>query len=273
VAPGTVLAEESSDGRTFRVPQGDRLLVVFQGCKGGPDYQPAEGGGPLFRDRAQGRNPGGATSGFLAVSLGTTTVTAVRDAPCLHVPNGCAITAQIWQITVEVVPPEPCSITGPTTAVGGSTVKLNGRAGAGAQVRVSFRPYGGEVFVVRRVLTADADGFFSTTYAALVDQRWFASADGGCTTTAGLTQVTPVVVVPATVTRGSSVSVLVRGFAGQEVRLYALRAGGTYRLVRVGRLDGQAGYRTSYIADVDHRFYALTGPNARRGPAVLVQTR
>lgn len=272
LAPGYVLAEERSDGQTIRVPQGDRLLVLFEGCKqGGVDYQPAEGGGPLFRDRASGRNPGGATSEFLAVSLGTTTVTAVRDAPCLHVPNGCAITAQVWQITVEVVPAQPCSMTGPATAVGGSTVRLNGRVGAGDQVRVWFRPYGGTAFVVRRVLTAGPDGFFSTTYAALVDQRWFATADRGCTTPAGLTQVSPAVVAPALVKRGSNVSLQVRGFAGQEVRLYALRAGGVYRLVRVGRLDGQASYRTAYVADVDHRFYALTGPNARRSPAILIR--
>jgi hypothetical protein len=272
-SPDIVFVEEGQDGQTVRVRRGQQVEVVFYGCKnGGADYQPARSDGPLFRESAFAANPGPADSWFRAVSVGTTTVTATVDAPCLHQPNGCAVAARVWQVTVDVVE-EACHLSGPGSVVVGSTAGLSGQVAAGAAVQVWFKAYGAAGYVVRRQLTAGSDGVFTTTFVPVVDHRWYATTDSGCTTAAGLTLVTPTVSGPRYVSRGATVPVLVRGFAGQAVALYARRPGGEYRLARTGRLDAGGTFRTSFIADVDHRYYALTGPNHRTSPAALTQIR
>ena len=273
VASGTVLVEERQDGATVRVERGQRLYVVFEGCRDGEvDYQPAEGGGPLYRERAHAKNPGGAVAEFVALSTGTTQVHAVLDGPCLHRPNGCAVIARVWQVTVEVVEPPVCGMTGPAWVRVGAPTRLAGQVDPHATVQVWFRAYGASAYVARRQLTAAADGRFETSFAPVVDHRWYATS-GSCTTTAGLTRIEPTASGPVLVPRGATVPVVVRGFAGQPVSLYARRYGGQYRLARTGRLDASGTFRTSFVADVDHRYYVRTGPDGRTSLPGLTQVR
>jgi hypothetical protein len=274
IGPQTVLVEEGHNGRTVQVPLGWKVYVAFSGCKdSGVDYQPAMGGGPLFRESVSADNPGGATSTFRAMSRGTTTITTNLDAPCLHEPNGCSVVATVWQVTVEVVEPRYCELTGPQVVLPGTTVQLTGRVDAGATVRIWFQAGGSGDYAVRRTLTAGPDGSVATTYTAVADQRWYATADGGCTTPTGQTRVFPTVTGPPTAAAGATVRVVVRGPAGQSVRLYMREPGGEFVLRRIGQLDANGYFRTSYVARTDERYFARTGPDNRDSPRALTQVR
>ena len=264
-SPDTVVVDESADGRTIRVQRGQRIQVAFSGCKqGGVDYQPAVGGGPLFRESASGTNPGGAVSWFRAMAVGTTTVTAVLDAECLHRSDGCAVVARVWQVTIEVV--ASCALIGPSTARSGGVAQLSGRADPNASVQVWFRQRGASEFVVRRELTADVNGAYLTSFVANDDYRWYATS-GSCTTATGLTQVTSWIQGPRYVARGSVVPLEVHGPANASVAVYLRPPGGTFRLARTGRLDSNGTFRTSYVARTDQRYYAVTGPDGRASTA------
>ncbi len=257
---------DADDGRTVQVDRGDTVAVVFAGCRGGFDLRPAVATGPLSRYRARGSNPGGASAIFATSATGTATISSTTDDPCAHLAMPCLAPQRSWHVTVQVT--EPCRLTGPADVPAGTDAFLTGRFTPGATVRVAFRPYGGSAFTTRRTLTADAYGFVQTSYRAVVDQRWYATGDG-CTSAAGLTRVTPTVSGPATVRRGASVPVVVRGPAGAAVQMWFRSAGGAYALRRSGRLDAAGTYRTSYVADADQRYYAVTGPDRRVSPPAL----
>lgn len=273
LAPGGgVLLEESSDGRTITVERGTRIHVVFGGCRAGADYRAPMADDLLFREGAGSDNPGGATAVFLASRSGSGIIWTTTDAPCLHGSPPCAFPAQVWTVSVQVV--EPCTppqVTGPAAVGAGGTAALSGTAAPGSVVHLWFRPYGGTEFTVRRSLTTGSDGTYRTTFRPLVDHRWYAAQHPGCQSSPGLTRVVPRVVVSASVRRGERVPLAVLGPAGQAVGLWAYRSGDRFRLVRSGRLDSSGRWSTSFLATVDHRFYASTGPDGRRSPAVLTQ--
>lgn len=257
--PGTL--SDGDDGRTVTVARGDVVVVAFPGCTG-VDYQPATAEGPLRRYRASGGNPGAARSIFSAATTGTATVTAESDAACLHTSPACAMAQRAWRVTVQVV--EPCVLTADPTTGAGTDVTMYGRFAPGATVQVWFRPYGGTSFTARRTLTADQGGRVQTSYRALADQRWYATSSQGCTTAVGLTRAVPWIDGPVEVRRGTTVRLVVHGPAGQPVQVWFLRAGQGWVLRRSGRLDAAGVYPTSYLGDVDHRWYAVTGPDHRR---------
>ena len=275
VGPSTLLLEEQSDGGSYQVQRGWRVAVMFPGCKRtGSDYQPAVVSGPLDAESVNAANPGGASALFRATANGAATATAVLDAPCLHEPSGCPVPQHTWQATVQVVEPRACELTGPVlnAVLPGETVRLQGRVDPGAAVTVWFHELGTQGWTARRWLTAGSDGTFTTSYRGIDDQRWYATA-GDCTTAAGLTRIQPTVGGPPYVHRSATVPVVVRGPAGQPVQLYARRPGGDFRLIRTGRLDAFGTYRTSYVAEVDLRYYARTGPDGRRTFVALTQVR
>jgi hypothetical protein len=265
-----VALTEADNGRTIQVNRGDAVGVFFPGCHGF-DYRPAVSTAPLHRYRAHGSNPGGAAAVFSTPTTGTATITSTTDGSCFHASPACAAPQQQWQVTVQVV--EPCSLDGLASVRAGSETQLVGRFRPAATVQIWFRPYGGTTFTVRRTLTADGDGWVYTSFRSVVDQRWYATSDQGCTSTPGLTQVTPYITGPASVRRGATVPVVVHGPAGATVSAWFQRAGGSYALRRTGRLDANGRYSTSYVGDADYRYYAVTGPDRRTTTAVLTTAR
>ncbi|MCU1692560.1 MAG: hypothetical protein JWM64_1651 [Frankiales bacterium] len=171
------------------------------------------------------------------------------------------------------------ALTGPATARPGATVPLQGRAAPGERVEVLFRRTGtGTPFVpgwvVRRTLTAGADGSFRTSYAAAGDEDVYASA-GRCSSRPTTVRVLPTVSGPATVRRGTTVSLTVRGPAAAPVRVLFHAAGTSgYTVRRTGTLDARGTLRVTYRADVDQRWYAVVGggATARTSPAGLTRT-
>ena len=267
---GATVLTEADDGRTVQVDQGDAVGVFFVGCGSGFDLQPATATGPLQRYRVRAHNPGGASAVFSANATGTATLTATSDAGCLHSAPACAAAQRQWQVTVQVV--ESCRLAGPAVVPAGSDAQLTGRFRPGSTVQVWFRPYGGATFTARRTLTADASGGVFTSYRALTDQRWYATS-GGCTSPPGLTRVTPSVDGPATASRGAVVPIVVRGPAGAAVTVWFAGVSGGFAPRRTGRLDAAGVFRTSYLADVEHRYYAVTGPDRRTTTTVLTRVR
>jgi hypothetical protein len=266
-ATNALVLTEASDGTTVQVPRGQPVLVSFPGCSG-LDLAPPDGGGPLYRYRVRASNPGGLTAVYRAMALGTTTLTSRNDPPCSHDANPCPTAVRSWSVTIQVV--EPCALAGPQQVRSGSAVPLTGTAAPGATVQIWFRQRGATQFVVRRTLTAGSDGTFTAQYTANDDYRYYAST-GDCTTAPGLTAVTPWVTGPAYAARGSAVPITVRGPAGASVALYMRRAGGEFQLARTGRLSSAGGWRTSYVATADERYYAVTGPDRRATDWVLTQ--
>lgn len=270
--PGAVVVQESDRGRTISVRQGDSIRVYLGGsCPAGGGYQPAVATGPLYREGVDAYQPGAMFAAFRAVGTGSTTITATTDAPCLHTSPGCAIPQQLWSVTVEIAP-AGCTLTGPADRPSGSEVALRGTGAPGATAQVWFRQRGTTDFVVRRTVTVRPDGTYLVLYAGNDDYRYYATV-GDCTTPAGLTHVTSWATGPRYAARGSVVPVTVHGPAGAVVALYLRRAGGEFHLARTGHLDGAGVWRTSYVALVDQRYYAVTGPDGRRTAGVLTQVR
>jgi hypothetical protein len=265
-----VALTEADNGRTVQVTRGDVVGVFFPGCNGF-DFRPAVATAPLHRYRAHGHNPGGAAAVFNTPTTGTATITSTTDAPCFHSAPACAAPQQQWQVTVQVV--EPCRLDGLANVPAGSQTQLVGRFTPNANVQIWFRPYGGAAFAVRRTMTADGNGDVFTSFRSTVDQRWYATTDQSCTTAAGLTQVSPYVSGPTSVRRGTTVPVAVHGPAGASVGVWFKRAGGQYSLRRTGRLDGNGGFGTSYVADADYAYYAVTGPDRRTTAPQLTTAR
>ncbi|GAC1611199.1 MAG: hypothetical protein NVS3B26_22500 [Mycobacteriales bacterium] len=268
---GAVVLTDADNGRTVQVYRGEDVGVFFAGCTGGPDLRPAVATAPLLRYRAQGYNPGAASAVFTASATGTATITSTTDAPCLHTAPACAPPQQQWQATINVV--EHCEIVGAARGPAGTEAGLYGRFAPGATVQIWFRPYGATTFTARRTLIADPNGNVLTSYRAVTDQRWYATSSQGCTSAAGLTQVTPRVSGPASATRGTVVPVTVIGPAGATVQVWFNNPGKPYVLRRTGRLDANGVYKTSYVADVDHRYYAVTGPGQRVTAVELTTVR
>jgi hypothetical protein len=267
---GAVALTDADNGRTIQVSRGDRVGVFFPGCRGF-DFRPAVATGVLHRYRAHGSNPGGTSAVFSAVFPGTATITSTTDAPCFHTAPACAAPQEQWQVTVQVV--EPCRLDGMASVPIGGETQLVGQFKPGATVQIWFRPYGGTTFVARRMLTADPNGWVYTSFRSLVDQRWYATSDQGCTSAPGLTQVRPYVAGPTSVRRGAAVPLVVHGLAGAPVEVWFRRGSGSYSLRRTGHLDAAGTYRTSYVADADYTYYAVMGRDRRTSDQVLTTAR
>jgi hypothetical protein len=154
-----------------------------------------------------------------------------------------------------------------------TTALLTGRVAPDADVQIWFRQRGASQFVVRRHLKAGTDGAIATNFLANDDYRWYATT-GTCTSRPGLMQVSSWTTGPRYATRGSVVTIEVHGPAGAAVALYMREPGGTFHLARTGSLNQLATFRTSYVARVDERYYAVTGPDGRASTAgVLTQVR
>lgn len=160
----------------------------------------------------------------------------------------------------------------PDSVPTGSTVTVSGSTADPGTVRVLFRKRGQSRFSVRRTLTPDGDGRFSTRYVADDDYRLYAETDRS-RSPLELVVARPVVEAPATVRPGSAVPVTVRAAAGTVVSLSFRRQGqSTFSVRRTGTTDSGGRFRTTFRADADHRSYAEER-DGQRSDAVLTQLR
>lgn len=182
--------------------------------------------------------------------------------------------ARTVRITVDSRPADcagAVSVSGPGVTRAGSAVTLDGSSDVPGEVTVLFRKRGESQFVARRLLRPDAWGRFSTTYVANDDYRYYATASG-CASPIALTTVNPAVEAPARAARFAPVSLTVRSVPDVLVQVYFRRAGSTtFELRRTGRTSASGIYRTQYVSAVDHRYYAVTGPNGRVSNVGLTQ--
>lgn len=154
----------------------------------------------------------------------------------------------------------------------GTAVAVHGASSDTATVSIAFRKRGQSNFSVRRELQPSGDtNSFATVFAADDDYRLYAS-NGRCDSQPLLVQVQPVIRGPATVRRQSTVQLLVRAPAGVAVKVYFRRSDWTgFAARRTGTADASGRYVTTYVADADYRYYAVTGPDGRTSNSGLTQ--
>jgi hypothetical protein len=162
-------------------------------------------------------------------------------------------------------------LSGPGSVAIGQSVQLVGRTSGPGPVSVLFRRRGEAAFQVRRSVQPDADGRFRAGYVARDDYRVYASTER-CDSAPLLVAVRPVVEGPPTARRDSLVTLTVRTLPGQPVRLAFRRAGERAFVVRRSGTSSASGtWTTTYRADADHRYYAVTGPGTRTSSSGLTQ--
>ncbi len=165
------------------------------------------------------------------------------------------------------------TVHGPAFARLNTTVSLSGSAGPNAVVNVWFHKFYTDAYTNRRTLHANGSGQWSTTYQANDDYRYYATS-GGRTSTHGLTQVKPFTNGPATVRRGSTVTIvgttrpnmkLHVWFKTKDVPGYVVRR--TLHATNGGR------WTTTYVANTDYRYYATNTANPGMSNTVLTQVK
>lgn len=165
------------------------------------------------------------------------------------------------------------SLAAPAALRVGTLVPVTGSTSETGTVTIAFRKRGQSAFQIRRTLTPKPDGTFSTSFLAIDDYRLYASTSR-CDSPPLLVQAQPVMSGPATVRRGSPVTLLVRAPQGVPVKVYFHRAGTSgYTARRTGSTDSSGRYATTYLADADYRYYAITGPGTRSSNNGLTQVQ
>jgi hypothetical protein len=93
----------ADDGRQVRLHVGQMVVVVL--ASGGPMWDvPKSSGMVLRRTTASGGYPTTrpARAAFLAVRGGTSAITSISDARCLHSVPRCAIPQRLWNFVIVV---------------------------------------------------------------------------------------------------------------------------------------------------------------------------
>jgi hypothetical protein len=162
-------------------------------------------------------------------------------------------------------------VSGSLTALAGTPVTVIATGTPGAAVSLWLRREGDPHFARRAQGRFDAAGRFSTRYTADRPYTYFArtasavSAEGG-------TGLGPVpneldLAAPATVVAGRTVTLAVQGRPRAPVAVWFSREGErSFTRRREGVLGADGMYRTSFVAGVDHVFFATSGDrsSARR---------
>ena len=178
--------------------------------------------------------------------------------------------------------PNGLDVTAPAVVEPGTTVPLVVRGTPGAAVQVWFRRRGEQVFTHRRDGVLGADGTWRTSYLGY-DEHSFYAVSGGRTSTRVTTRLTtlpavsppttPTVTVaaPPAVDAGAGVPVEVHGAPGAAVDVWFRRRGSvTWTRLREGRFDAAGLYRTDYVGEEDHDYYATSAGVSSRDVQTLV---
>ena len=162
-------------------------------------------------------------------------------------------------------------VSGPLTALSGTPVTVTATGTPGAAVSLWLRREGDATFTRRAEGRFDAAGRFSTGYTADRPHTYFARTAGAVSAEGG-TGLGPVLneldlAAPATVVAGRTVVLAVQGTPRAPVAVWFSREGErSFTRRREGVLGADGMYRTSFVAGVDHVFFATSGDrsSARR---------
>jgi hypothetical protein len=188
-----------------------------------------------------------------------------RGTPRATVRRTPALTADPGTVAPSV------EVTGPLTALSGTSVTVTAQGQPGAAVSLWLRGEGDQDFVRRAEGRFDAAGRFSTGYTAGRPTTYFARTAGAVSAEGG-TGLGPVLneldlAAPATVVAGRTVTLAVQGAPHAPVAVWFSREGErSFTRRREGVLGPDGMFRTSFTAGVDHVFFATSGDrsSARR---------
>jgi hypothetical protein len=188
-----------------------------------------------------------------------------RATPRATVRRTPALTADPGSVRPSV------QVSGPITALTGTPVTVTATGTPGAAVSLWLRPEGAAQFARRAEGRFDAAGRFSTGYTADRPHTYFARTSGAVSAEGG-TGLGPVLneldlAAPATVVAGRTVTLAVQGTPRTPVAVWFSREGErSFTRRREGVLGADGMYRTSFVAGVDHVFFATSGDrsSARR---------
>lgn len=143
----------------------------------------------------------------------------------------------------------------------GSPVLINGNSSDTSTVSISFRKRGQTAFSVRRQAEpAGQQGVFNFYFTVDDDYRLYASNER-CDSQPILVTAAPVVTGPATVRKGSTVTLTVRATPGMPLAVAFRREGQTtFAVRRTGTAASNGIYTTTYKADADYQYYAAERP-------------
>ena len=257
VAPGPSSLEVSAP--TSATPGASVALTVTGGPAGAPvEVWFSRRGDVGFTKRRDG----------VLTSAGTyrTTFTADADYTFFAIAAGLASPRRALRVgtTSTATTGTVLGIQGPVTVPAGQDVLLTATGPAGAAVTVWFRRQGDPAFVQRRAGVLDATGTFRTRYTADLPHEYFVksstvtSADEG----GGVGEVPNGldVTAPAGVEPGRTVEVVVQGRPGEEVEVWFARRGeGSYTRRREARLAEDGTFRTSFVANDEYSYFAVSG--------------
>ena len=162
-------------------------------------------------------------------------------------------------------------VSGPLTALAGTPVTVTATGTPRAAVSLWLRREGEPHFTRRAEGRFDAAGRFTTRYPADRPTTYFARTAGAVSAEGG-TGLGPVLneldlVAPTTVVAGRTVTLAVQGTPRAPVAVWFSREGErSFTRRREGVLGADGMYRTSFVAAVDHAFFATSGgrSSARR---------
>lgn len=150
----------------------------------------------------------------------------------------------------------------PSTVEVSATVQVRGTSSDSSTVSVAFRKRGQTAFTVRRhgIEPAGQQGVFMVAFTVDDDYRLYASNDR-CDSPPILVTAAPVIAGPASVRKGSTVTLTVRATPGMPLAVAFRRAGQTtFSIRRTGTANSNGIYTTTYRADDDHQYYAAERP-------------
>lgn len=166
---------------------------------------------------------------------------------------------------------------GPMHAALGSQVALRGHSSDTSTVLIAIHRRGDSGYYSAGYgsgpQTPDANGDFTALVPVTTDVRYWAE-QGRCRSLDGLTTVPTEISGPTVARSGSTVTLTVHGVPTTRVKVLFRKQGTTALVVRRTATTNASGvYRTSYRADADYRYYAITGDERRPSNTALTQVR
>ena len=228
----------------------------------------------LFAAREPNRDPAPLTSGttdasgrFVHVERASTSTTyylSTRDG----VRRGGTTSARLTVDRTAGSCATALAVSAPSSVPVGSQVLVQVSSRETSTVSIAFRKRGSTGFSVRRRFTPPAENTsYKTSFTADDDYRLYAFTDR-CDSPPVLVTAAPAITGPATVRRGSVVTLTVRAAPGMPLAVAFRRAGATaFTIRRTGIASSSGTFTTTYRADADYEYYAAERPgqqSARR---------
>ena len=164
-------------------------------------------------------------------------------------------------------------LSAPSAVEVGSQVLVSLSRSDTATATISFRKRGQTSFTVRRVVPSGQQySDFQTYFKADDDYRIYASTER-CDSQPILVTAAPVITGPASVRKGSQVTLTVRATPGMPLAVAFRRSGQTtFAVRRTGTANTSGVYTTTYKADADYQYYAQERPG-QQSAAKVTQAR